>query len=75
MEYAGGEYKTKIEMQIDTIKRCIQERLNSSMVVRTPWYFKKDTVSFPDENNLKWIFEYKGNRNIKFRGNEPPLIR
>jgi len=67
-EYAGKEYKTKIEMQIETIKRCMEEKLNFSMVAGDTWYFTEDIVSFLNENNLDWISGCKGNRNIKFRG-------
>lgn len=55
-EYAGKEYKTKIEMHIDTIKRCMQKKLNFSMVVGDTWYFTKALVSFLNKNNPDWLF-------------------
>jgi len=51
-------------MQIDTIKRCINEKLNFSMVVGNTWYFTEDIVSFLNNNNLDRVFACKGNRNI-----------
>jgi len=62
------EYRTKIEMQIETIGKCISAELNFSTVTGDIWYFTKDLVKFLDEKKLYWVFQSKGNRKIKIKG-------
>jgi hypothetical protein len=61
------EYRTKIEMQIETIGKCISAELNFSTVTGDIWYFTKDLVKFLDEKKPDWVFQSKGNRKIKIK--------
>ncbi|MHB1469997.1 MAG: transposase [Thermoplasmataceae archaeon] len=62
------DYRTKIEMQIETIGKCISAGLHFSIVTGDIWYFTKDMVKYLDEKKLDWVFQSKGNRKIKIRG-------
>jgi hypothetical protein len=58
-------YRTKIEMQIGSIGRCISAGLHFSVVTGDIWYFTRDMVKFLGENRKDWVFQSKGNRNIR----------
>ncbi|EQD75211.1 transposase, IS4 family protein, partial [mine drainage metagenome] len=62
------EYRTKIEMQMGIIGKCISAGLHFSVVTGDIWYFTKDLIRFLDEKKLDWVFQSKGNRKIKIEG-------
>ena len=68
VEEKGEEYMTKIDMQIQTIGKCISAGLNFHTVVGDIWYFTKDMARFLSSKNLNWVFQSKGNRKIKIKG-------
>ena len=67
-EKKEDEYLTKIDMQIQTIGKCISAGLNFHTVVGDIWYFTKDLTKFLSSKNLNWVFQSKGNRKIKIKG-------
>ena len=54
------EYRTKIEMQIEAIRKCISAGLHFSVVTGDIWYFTKDLMEFLNKRNLDWVFQSKG---------------
>ena len=54
------EYRTKIEMQIEAIRKCISAELHFSVVTGDIWYFTKDLMEFLNKRNLDWVFQSKG---------------
>jgi hypothetical protein len=67
-EKKEDEYLTKIDMQVQTIGKCISAGLNFHTVVGDIWYFTKDMTKFLSSKNLNWVFQSKGNRKIKIKG-------
>ena len=59
------EYRTKIDMQRETIGRCLSAGLNFHTVTGDIWYFTKSLVKYLDSEKLDWVFQSKGNRKIK----------
>lgn len=62
------EYRSKIEMQKGVIEECLIAGLHFSTVTGDAWYFTKGLMSFLNEKRLNWVFQSKGNRNIRIRG-------
>ena len=62
------EYRSKIEMQKGVIEKCLMAKLHFSTVTGDIWYFTKGLMSFLNEKRLNWVFQSKGNRNIRIRG-------
>ena len=67
-ENRESEYKTKIEMQIGTIGKCLSAGLNFHTVAGDVWYFTKALVKYLNSQELDWVFQSKSNRKIKIGG-------
>ncbi len=62
------KYRSKIGMQKGVIGKCLMAKLHFSTVTGDAWYFTKGLMPFLNEKRLNWVFQSKGNRNIRIRG-------
>ena len=64
-KWSNGEFKTKIELQIEHLGLLVMMGLLFSTVVMDTWYFTKKLVRYIESIGKDWVAQSKSNRLVK----------